>query len=75
MARGIHLGGFDEAQFGGFGHVVIAFPSLVFQLEVLDENGVGVSVEVGLGLELRGPAIIDLVGQGQLAQPRYRPRW
>src|SRR5690242_17957401 len=45
----------------------IAFPSLVFQFDVLNGDGVGVGVEIGQGLVFRDPAAIDLIGDGKLA--------
>jgi hypothetical protein len=47
--------------------LVVAFPSFVLELDVLDQDRVGVGVEVGLGLEFGDPTPEDPVGERQLA--------
>src|SRR5262245_10848716 len=41
----------DEARFGRLFDVIVALPALILELHVLDQNRIGVGVEVGLGLE------------------------
>ena len=43
-------GWFREAGLVGFGYIVITFPALVFQLDVLDGHRVGIGVEIRQGL-------------------------
>src|SRR4029077_17165714 len=56
-----------EGRFTRLGHFDIPLPALVFQLEVLDVDGVGISVEIGQRLKLRDPRAIDLVADRELA--------
>src|ERR687898_682779 len=65
-ARSSLAGRLGEAWLGRLGHVVVALPTLVLQLECLDGDFVGVGVEVGERLVLRDPAAVDLVGDGKL---------
>src|SRR5262245_10520217 len=57
----------DEARLLRFGHVVVALPAFVLELDALDGNGVRVRIEIGQRLVLRDAAAVDLVGNRQLA--------
>ena len=63
-----------EGRLGRLGHVVVALPALVLELDVLDGDRVGVGVEVGQRLVFRDPAAVDLVGDAPAGRPRCRPR-
>src|SRR5262249_40906564 len=57
-----------QARLLGLGHVKVAFPAFVLELDVLDgDSGIAVGVEVRQGLKLRYPAAKDFVGEGELA--------
>ena len=45
----------------------VALPAFVFDLDALNQYGVGIGVEVGLSLELRNPAAKNAVGDRELA--------
>src|SRR5215207_6408731 len=55
-----------EARLGGLGHVIVALPALELELEGLNRHGARRRVEIGEGDELRRPASIELVGEGEL---------
>src|SRR3569833_1563593 len=56
-----------EAGLAGLGHVVIALPALVLELDVLYRHGVGIRIEIGQGLKLGDPAAIDFISHRELA--------
>lgn len=64
----IKLGWYVERGFSRLYDRNIAFPAFVFQFEVLNGYGVGISIEVRKGLVLRYPAAIDVVGDHLLSR-------
>src|SRR5262249_28625121 len=56
-----------EASLRRLGHLDIALPAFVLELDVLDRDRVGARVQVRQRLILRYPAAVHLIGQGELA--------
>src|SRR5215467_1321353 len=56
-----------ECRFLRFRHAGVTFEAFVFELYVLDGNGICVGVEIGHRLVFRHPAAEDLVGNNQLS--------
>src|SRR5450755_664738 len=50
-----------EGRFGRLGHAGIALPAFVFELDVLDRDGVGIRVEIRQSLIFGYPAAVNLV--------------
>ena len=49
-----------------FRHRGITLPALVFQLDMLNQNGVGIGIKISERLPFRNPAAEDLVGKREL---------
>src|SRR4051794_12332913 len=58
---------FHKSRLGRFDDVVVPLPALVFQFDMLDQDSIGVGIEIRLGLKFRDPAAEHLVGDRQLA--------
>ena len=50
-----------QRRFCRLSHAGVALPAFVFQLDVLDGDGIGIGIEIGQGLILGNPTSIDLV--------------
>src|SRR6266404_5327079 len=61
------LGRLGEARLLRFGYVEVVFPAFVFEFDVLNQYGIGIRIELGLGLEFRDPAAVNLVAKDALS--------
>src|SRR5438477_8621485 len=46
---------------------MVAFPAFIFQLDVLDSDGIRIGIEVGKYLIFRNPAAVNFVGENELS--------